>query len=209
MRSTKPWCGVYGRGSFGARRLPWRGATLAGRGLSTPRSGPERAAQKHMEMVSRALLFASRWSLAQTMVFERECFHPKLRMSIGDKRDLLQDALAVWMHDGRTLIGETYGTPIQCALKDSDEDGRADLLPYRRRAVIYVYSTAIRPRWQGRGLSKILNAYFLGRATQAGYRIAIGHAKEGASCALNRSFGARLGAGTPTGTRRGSRTAST
>ena len=145
----------------------------------------------------RPLRFAARWNIARTMVVERECFHRNLRMSLGEKRDVLQHALAVWMHDGKTLIGETYGTPIQAALEDSDEEGYADLLPYRKRAVIYVYSTAIRSRWQGRGLSKILKAYFLGRAAQAGHRIAVGHAKEGASCALNTFFGARLGARPP------------
>jgi GNAT superfamily N-acetyltransferase len=128
------------------------------------------------------------------MVFERECFHPKLRMSLGDKRAVLRGALAVWMHDGRSLIGETYGVPIASALDDPDEEGYGDLLPFRRRAAIYVYSTAIRPRWQGKGLGKVLKAYFLGRTTQAGYRVAVGHAKEGASSALNEAFGARLGA---------------
>ncbi len=144
-------------------------------------------------MMTRPLRFAARWDVARTMLFERECFHPKLRMSLQEKRAVLRGAVAVWMHDGRSLIGETYGTPILTALDDSDDEGYADLLPYRHRRAIYVYSTAIRPRWQGRGLSRILKAYFLGRAVQAGYRVAIGHAKEGRSCALNESFGARLG----------------
>jgi len=126
-------------------------------------------------------------------MFERD-FHPKLRLALRDKRELLQDAIAVWMHDGRSLIGETYGTPIRVALQDADEEGHADLVRYRRQRAIYVYSTAIRRRWRGQRLSKVLKAYFLGRAAQAGYEIAVGHAKEGASCALNVAFGARLGA---------------
>src|SRR5436190_15823612 len=102
------------------------------------------------------LRFATRWNLARTMVFERECFHPNLRMSLPEKRDLLRHAIAVWMHDGRSLIGETYGAPIAPALADGDEEGDADLIRYRHRQAIYVYSTAIRPRWQRQGLGKIL-----------------------------------------------------
>jgi len=143
--------------------------------------------------MSRSLRFAQRWDVPQTLVFERECFHPNLRMTLSEKRELLRDALVFWMHDGRALIGETYGSAIAAALdEDAEEEGHVDLLPYRHRQAIYVYSTAIRPRWQGKGLSKILKAYFLGRAAQAGYRIAVGHAKEGRSSALNELFGARL-----------------
>ena len=39
---------------------------------------------------------------------------------------------------------------------------------------------------------KILKAYVLGRAFEAGYQWVVGHAKEGASVALNRFFGAKL-----------------
>jgi len=53
------------------------------------------------------LAFASTWPLKETMVFER-LFHPELRVSLGDKRDIVRDAIAVWMYDATrgTLIGE-------------------------------------------------------------------------------------------------------
>jgi len=55
-----------------------------------------------------------------------------------------------------------------------------------------VYSTTILQRYEGQGFGKILKAYVLGRAFEAGYQWVVGHAKEGASVALNRFFGAKL-----------------
>ena len=146
------------------------------------------------------LAFRSSWRpLRETMVFER-LFHPKLRMTLPDKRELLgvRGAITVWMINARSgaLIGEVYGVPIADALRDVDE-GTPDLTPYRGRRAMYVYSTAVLTRYQRHGLGRILKAYHLGRIAQAGYEIVIGHARFPASCALNVSFGARLGARHP------------
>src|SRR2546425_11658222 len=133
------------------------------------------------------------------MAFER-LFHPNLRMTLAEKRELLgvRGAITVWMVNATNgaLVGEVYGVPIADALDDVDE-GTPDLKPYRGRKAMYVYSTAILRRHQRKGLGRILKAYHLGRIAQAGYEIVIGHALHPASCALNASFGAQLGASHP------------
>ena len=103
-------------------------------------------------------------------------------------------ALKVWMYEPhrRQLIGETYGVPVQAVLAEEDNEGKADLRPFARQRALYVYSTTILRPYEGRGRGAILKAYLLGRAFEAGYRWVVGHAKEGASVALNRRFGAAL-----------------
>jgi GNAT superfamily N-acetyltransferase len=137
--------------------------------------------------------FTDRWPLRETMVFERR-YHPELAMPFADKRDLLQerDVIAVWMYvpGRRRLIGETYGVSVQKVLADEDPEGKADLRLFAKRRAFYVFSTTILPQYEGRGLGAILKAYLLGRAFGAGYRWVVGHAKEGASVALNQRFGA-------------------
>lgn len=142
------------------------------------------------------LAFRSSWRpLRETMVFER-LFHPNLRMTFAEKRELLgvRGAIAVWMVNATSgaFIGEVYGVPIADALGDVDE-GSPDLKPYHGRKAMYVYSTAILRRYQRQGLGRILKAYHLGCIAQAGYDLAIGHALHPSSCALNVTFGARLG----------------
>jgi len=128
------------------------------------------------------------------MAFERE-YHRNLRMSLAEKRELLgaRRAIAIWMYEKRrkALIGETYGVPIRVALADVDE-GTADLRRFAKTRTLYVYSTTILPQFRGTGLGKILKAYLLGRAFEAGYKFVVGHARQGASAALNVGFGAEL-----------------
>jgi GNAT superfamily N-acetyltransferase len=80
------------------------------------------------------------------------------------------------------------------ALEDEEGEGAQDIEPYRSRNAIYVYSTTVLPRFQGRGFGRILKAYFLGAMSHAGFEIAIGHAREGRSFRLNKEFGAQFGA---------------
>ena len=129
------------------------------------------------------------------MVFERR-YHPNLAMSLDEKRDVLRErgALTVWMYEpGRCqLIGESYGVPVQAVLAEEDPEGKADLRPFAKQRALYVYSSTILRRYEGTRLGTVLKAYMLSRAHKAGYRWAVGHAKEGASVALNRRFGAKL-----------------
>ena len=136
--------------------------------------------------------FARTWDLRQTMIFE-EVYHENLRMDADEKADLLKQAEAVWLYErgSRRLIGETYGIPIRDAL-DEDEDGFDDLVPFKHQKALYIFSTTILPAFQGRGLGTILKAFFLGVVSQAGFDIVLGHARNGASLHLNRTFGAEI-----------------
>ena len=142
--------------------------------------------------MSIQLSFSNRWNLSKTMVFEK-CFHRNLRLSLSEKRALLKASECVWLYDGRTrkLIGETYGTPVSYALRDVDE-ATEDIRRFKGLPAIYIYSVAILPRFRGRGLSKILTAYFLGQVARSGYKWIIAHSRVGASCELYRAFGARF-----------------
>ena len=135
------------------------------------------------------------------MIFEPR-HHAKLAMSLANKRDVLRErgALAVWMYEPgrrRRLIGESYGIPVQAVLAEDDPEGKADLRPFAKSRALYVYSTTVLQQYEGEGFGKILKAYVLGRAFEAGYRCVIGHAKEGGSVALNRLFGAEFRARHP------------
>jgi hypothetical protein len=127
------------------------------------------------------------------MVFERE-YHEGLQLELDDKRELLRDAEALWLYDGASgvLIGETYGTPPAVAYEDG-EQGSEDIAPYTNDpTAIYVFSNTILPPYQRQGFGRLLKAAFLGLLIGRGYQTAIGHAREGGSVALNRSFGAQF-----------------
>lgn len=130
------------------------------------------------------------------MVFEHR-YHQNLAMTLIEKRAVLREpgALAIWMYEPgrRRLVGETYGVPVQRVLAEDEPEGQDELRPFAKERALYVYSTTILSQYERGGLGAILKAYLLGRAFGAGYRCVVGHAKEGASVALNRRFGAELG----------------
>ena len=131
------------------------------------------------------------------MAFEA-VYHPNLRLSLAEKIAELEEAECVWLYDATTqeLIGETYGLPVKDAF-DKDDEGFADVRPYWNRKAIYVFSTTILPKFQNRGLGKILKAFFLGVASQAGFPLVLGHARNGWSVGLNETFGAQIGKAHP------------
>jgi hypothetical protein len=130
------------------------------------------------------ITFRFHYPIARTMAFERE-YHPNLRLSLPEKRWLLRDAITIWMFDRGKLVGETYGIPL---------GGRGELpegCP-RDPDAIYCYSTTILGKYKHKGYGRILKAAFIGRVARD-FRKIYGHARPGASQALNKSFGARLG----------------
>jgi len=124
------------------------------------------------------------------MVME-ECFHPNLRGSLYLKRETLKYCChTVWLFANGELIGETYGAQVSELLLHDSLPG-LDTVRIDKDKTIYIYSTAIRPAWQGEGLGKILKAYSLG-LLRGYFKTVLGHAKEGASIALNQFFGAEI-----------------
>ena len=118
------------------------------------------------------------------MAFEKE-FHRNLRLTLREKREHLKGAITIWMFEDGRLVGETYGTPLDG--KDEIPDG----CPKDSHS-IYCDSTTILRKYKNKGYGKILKAAFIGRVSQDFRRI-YGHARPGASQALNHGFGARLG----------------
>lgn len=139
------------------------------------------------------LAFARNWDLSKTMPFEA-VYHENLRLSLKDKKELLGRGECVWLYDASTqeLIGETYGFPVREAFNIIKGEGFDDVQPYWDQKAIYICSTTILPKFQGRGLGRVLKAFLLGVASQAGFRIVLGHARSGASVQLNEAFGAKI-----------------
>jgi hypothetical protein len=130
------------------------------------------------------ITFRTKYPISRTMAFERE-YHPNLRLTLAEKRDLLRHAVVIWMFDYGKLVGETYGISLDgrfAAPPGCPEDPHA----------IYCYSTTILRRHKNQGYGRILKAAFIGRVSRDFRRI-YGHARPGASQALNQSFGARFG----------------
>jgi hypothetical protein len=132
-----------------------------------------------------AITFRFHYPIERTMAFERE-YHPNLRLKLPEKRELLmgKSAISIWMLVDGKLVGETYGVPW----------GAREEMPGfpRDPEAIYCYSNTILRKYQGKGYGAILKAAFIGRVSRDFKRI-YGHARQGASQALNKKFGARLG----------------
>lgn len=130
-----------------------------------------------------AITFRYDYPVSRTMAFERE-YHKNLRLRLPEKQELLKRAIVIWMLQDGKLVGETYGIPL---------DGRDEIpegCPRDPRS-IYCFSNTILGKYKGKGYGSILKAAFIGRVSKDFHRI-YGHARPGASQALNRKFGARF-----------------
>lgn len=129
------------------------------------------------------ITFKFKYPIARTMAFELE-HHPNLRFTLDEKRWLLKDAITIWMFDGKKLVGETYGVSL-----GTDKDMPPGCP--RDPEAIYCYSNTILERYKGKGYGTILKAAFIGHVSNK-FRTIYGHARPGASQALNRKFGAKF-----------------
>lgn len=140
------------------------------------------------------ITFSGSVPLEETMEFEQE-YEESLRMSLQGKEELLEDTHGVWTWmkvDGK-LAGETYGIAVEDLLEDLDEESpefNADIAPFAKLHAIYCYSTTILAPFQGKGLGKLLKAYWLGQL-YGRYGRVIGHSTSLRMKALNTSFGAK------------------
>lgn len=131
------------------------------------------------------ITFRFKYPLSKTMDFEKE-YHPNLRFTLAEKKSLLRRAIVLWMFVDGELVGETYGIPISKMGPAERPEGT----PPDPEA-IYCYSNTILGKFKDRGYGTILKAAFLGRASAQFVRV-YGHARPGASQALNKKFGARM-----------------
>lgn len=131
------------------------------------------------------LTFRHDLTAKRTRIFEKQ-YEKALRNEDEEKDYILSKRLAVWLYVDGKLAGEAYGIIV----KEDDEDIEDTV---GRPNDIYCYSTTILPAFRGKGLGKILKAYWLGYvwAKYPG-RIIIGHATSPAMVKINKQFGARF-----------------
>ncbi len=129
------------------------------------------------------LTFKTEMPIAQTMGFEG-VYEKNLQLDEDYKTEIVRNGVALWMFVDGELAGETYG------ISPDRIDEEIEDLPERDPSVIYCYSTTLFPKYQKRGLSKILCAYWLGLVKAAGYHTVAGHTTSPAMTAVKASFGA-------------------
>jgi hypothetical protein len=130
------------------------------------------------------ITFKFKYPISRTMLFEKE-HHKNLRFTLAEKRELLKNAITIWMLVDGKLVGETYGIPSS-GNRDEGFEGYPHDPSY-----IYCYSNTILGKYKGKGYGTILKAAFIGHVSWKFRRI-YGHARPGASQALNRKFGAQF-----------------
>lgn len=144
------------------------------------------------------LTFRHDLTAAAARLFEKE-YEPPLRFDDEDKDFILSKGLAVWLCVDGALAGEAYGATVEDLLSDgdisdfesSDVDWLRDVQKYP--SSVYCCSTTILTRFQGRGLGKILKAYWLGYVWgKYPGRTITGHATSPAMVKINEAFGATL-----------------
>jgi GNAT superfamily N-acetyltransferase len=91
-----------------------------------------------------------------TMQFE-DIFEPELRLDVTDKTDLLKNCITVWLLVDGKLAGEMYG------VRHTEFDEEILDVDHSEGQYIYLYSAAILPEFEGKGLTKILMANWMGR----------------------------------------------
>jgi len=127
--------------------------------------------------------------LEQTMEFDA-VYPAGLQFELAEKRMIREafGAIFVWMWVDAELVGESYGVPI--ADYEEPIEGLADLSDAEKQNAIYCYSNTILPKFQRRGFGDVLKAHWLGLVVSKGFTTVYGHARPGASQALNAKFGA-------------------
>lgn len=127
--------------------------------------------------------------LHRTMSFD--AIYPEgLQLTLQEKSHLRQSsgAIFVWMRVDDALAGEAYGMPI--TQYDEPIAGLSQLAPGELDGAIYCYSNTVLLSFQHQGYGSILKAHWLGLVAARGFQTVYGHARPGASQALNAKFGA-------------------
>jgi GNAT superfamily N-acetyltransferase len=133
--------------------------------------------------------FAYDVPLGQTMEFD-SIYPEGLQFALSEKELIrsMPGGIFVWMLVDGALAGEAYGVPISGY--DEPIEGLEDLTRLEKEDAIYCYSNTILPAFQRRGFGDILKSHWLGLVVSKGFKTVYGHARPGASQALNAKFGA-------------------
>jgi ribosomal protein S18 acetylase RimI-like enzyme len=130
------------------------------------------------------ITFKREVDLKTTRCFEK-LFEPSLRLSLSEKRKLINNAFAVWMFVNGKLAGEVYGLGASILWT---MDKIPDMQP--NGSDTYLYSIAVLPEFRGFGYGKVLMAYWLGLVGQY-YKRAIWHSTSEEMVKLSHTFGAK------------------
>jgi GNAT superfamily N-acetyltransferase len=134
------------------------------------------------------ITFSKNVPLEATMEFEA-CYPEQLRMDLFEKHDIFRAGwYPVWMFIDGHIAGEAYA----CRLSVLEDREGIPSYAFDDMQVadyaLYCHSNTVLPEFQGKGLGRILKAYCLGYWSGEATKIC-GHARPGASVALNASFG--------------------
>lgn len=134
------------------------------------------------------ITFKTSYSVPETMPFE-DIFEEELRLSIDEKMTLLSKSESgLWMLVDGELAGETYGIRLN-KMDEQIEDCENE----EKLTTIYCYSTALLPKFRGKGLGPILKAYWLGMLAKDDFtNRVVGHATSDQAAKLNLMFGAQF-----------------
>lgn len=121
------------------------------------------------------ITFKDYYDLERSMAFEG-IFEEDLRLDKNEKKDLLGHCVTSYMFYEGFIAGEIYSVDVETLIK-LEEGGMEDIgdIRYTSSKTAYIYSVAILPEWQGRGLSKILIAYHLGQLQISGFSQVVAH----------------------------------
>lgn len=113
--------------------------------------------------------FSQQLPVDESMYFET-LFESAFQLSLEEKSQIIMNSIPIWMYSDNQLIGECYGI-WPGALNEPIEDikDRKDI------DTIYCYSTALIKSFRGKGLSKILKAYWLGLVKANNFNNVVGH----------------------------------
>lgn len=125
------------------------------------------------------------------LAFDRKVFQPSDRFH----KDYWRTLDIYWMLAGGAKVG-------CCAFErhvDFREDVRDDGLNPRLRGSLYIATTGILPRFQGRGFGRLLKAWEVSYAGYHGFHRIVTNTRKGNSAMirLNRAFGFRILRTTP------------
>ena len=136
-------------------------------------------------MIVRTIKFVRNVPVSETMHFE-DLFEEPLQFSLEEKKETLQNTIAVWLFVNGAIAGEIYGHPHKLIDEEVEDVDMTD------EDSIYCSSTAILPEFRGLGLAKLLKAYWLGIVSRD-FKFVTGHATSDAMKEINRLFGAEFG----------------
>ncbi len=100
--------------------------------------------------------------------------------------------MVLW--DDQEPVAHTCGIAVSRMPGEPDEDCKPWWSADFNTHVLYIYSTTVRKDFQGKGLGKLLCAYYAGYKKAQGFKTLVGHATSPAMVSVRRWMGATFGA---------------